>query len=315
MLLRDRLTTAPKAAALTGLLLAAMTACQHTPTSPPQPPPAPPPKVVFSQSHDREVQEILELARHDRWEEAQTKAKALFQRDPKNTIVSRIHAWVNQQAQLRRAQALEDKIREIDAKNSVFSPTLKSLLTGQKDRGLPPRKDVRDAVDKIESTPYIPDTYGKTIHEQGPLFDFESVKGRMFKVLEKEVSINLDNVPLETILVRLSQEAGVNIVADKSLPALKQVLGVHLAKVKLSEFFRYIARNYDLQFQTGPSWCGWWTPKTPSTSWKRPAFTACARASCCRPSSARGSEPDEPGGRHRGHHQHHGTDQAQPLRQ
>jgi len=125
-------------------------------------------------------------------------------------------------------------------------------LTEQKDRGLPPRKDVRDAVDRIENTPYFPDNYGKTIHEQGPLFDFESVKGRMFKALEKEVTVQLDNVPLETILVRLSQDAGINIVADKSLPALKQVLSVHLDKVKLSEFFRYIARNYDLQFQTGP---------------------------------------------------------------
>jgi len=194
----------------------------------------------------------MELARQDRWEEAQTKAFLLWQQNKNNPIVMRVHVWVDQQAQLRRAQALEDKIREIDAKNSVFNPTFKSLLTEQKDRGLPPRKDVRDAVDRIENTPYFPDNYGKTIHEQGPLFDFESVKGRMFKALEKEVTVQLDNVPLETILVRLSQDAGINIVADKSLPALKQVLSVHLDKVKLSEFFRYIARNYDLQFQTGP---------------------------------------------------------------
>jgi len=194
----------------------------------------------------------MELARQDRWEEAQTKAFLLWQQNKNNPIVMRVHVWVDQQAQLRRAQALEDKIREIDAKNSVFNPTFKSLVTEQKDRGLPPRKDVRDAVDRIENTPYFPDNYGKTIHEQGPLFDFESVKGRMFKALEKEVTVQLDNVPLETILVRLSQDAGINIVADKSLPALKQVLSVHLDKVKLSEFFRYIARNYDLQFQTGP---------------------------------------------------------------
>jgi type IV pilus assembly protein PilQ len=208
--------------------------------------------VVFSKSHDQEIKEIMELARQDRWEEAQTKAFLLWQQNKNNPIVMRVHVWVDQQAQLRRAQALEDKIREIDAKNSVFNPTFKSLLTEQKDRGLPPRKDVRDAVDRIENTPYFPDNYGKTIHEQGPLFDFESVKGRMFKALEKEVTVQLDNVPLETILVRLSQDAGINIVADKSLPALKQVLSVHLDKVKLSEFFRYIARNYDLQFQTGP---------------------------------------------------------------
>src|SRR5262249_27834289 len=41
------------------------------------------------------------------------------------------------------------------------------------------------------------------------------------------------------------------IVADKSLPALKQLLSVNLDKVKLGELFRYIGRNYELQFQVG----------------------------------------------------------------
>ena len=116
---------------------------------------------------------------------------------------------------------------------------------------MPPRKDVRDAVDRIENTPYIPDSYGKPVHEQGPMFDFESTQGRMFKVLEKEVNIHLDNVPLETVLINLSQTAGINIVADKSIPALKQVLSVNLDKVKLAEFLRYVGRNYELQFQIG----------------------------------------------------------------
>ncbi|HEX2922512.1 MAG TPA: type II secretion system protein GspD, partial [Chloroflexota bacterium] len=58
-------------------------------------------------------------------------------------------------------------------------------------------------------------------------------------------------VPLETILINLSQTSGINIVADKSLAALKQILSVNLEKVKLDEFLRYIGRNYDLQFQVG----------------------------------------------------------------
>jgi len=116
---------------------------------------------------------------------------------------------------------------------------------------LPATKDVRDTVHRIENSPSIPETYGKTIYEKGPLFDFESAKGRMVKVLEKEVSIHLDNAPLETVIVDLSQRVGVNIVADKSLPALKQSLSINLEKVKLGEFLRYVARNYDLQFQVG----------------------------------------------------------------
>jgi type IV pilus assembly protein PilQ len=244
MLSRSRLTPT-KAAVATALLLCSLTACQHSPAPPPKPP------ATYSETYDRQVKEILELANQNHWEEAQTKANALYAQNPKNPIVDRVHNWVNQQAQQRRAQALEDKIRTIDAKNSVFNPTIPSLLEEKKDRGLPARKDVRNAVDQIENTPYVPDTYGKTLHEQGPLFDFESAKGRMSKVLEKEVSVHLDNVPLETILVNLSQSSGVNIVADKSLPPLKQVLSVNLDKVKLNEFLRYVGRNYELQFQVG----------------------------------------------------------------
>ncbi len=236
-----------KAAAMAILLLFAMPACRHTPSTTPPPPQ----RVKYSQTYDPEIKEILALAKENRWEEAQAKAKALHERDPKNPILGRVQTWVDQQAQQRRAQALEDQIRSIDAKNSPFSPTIGSLLKEQRDRGLPPRKDVRDAVDRIESTPWVPETYGKTVHEAAPLFDFESAKGRMSKVLEKEVTLHLDNVPLETILINLSQSSGVNIVADKSLPALKQMLSVNLEKVKLGEFFRYVGRNYDLQFQVG----------------------------------------------------------------
>src|SRR5215472_14149896 len=209
MLSPPKLTITTIAYAAAALLLLGLTACQH----PSPPPPSPPPKVTYSETYDREIKEIMTLAGQNRWEEAQAKANALYQQDPKNQILARVHSWVEQQSQAQRAEALEDKIRSIDAKNSGFNPTIKSLLTEQKDRGLPPRKDIRDAVDRIENTPYIPDTYGQTAHEQGPLFDFESEKGRMAKVLEKEVSIHLDNVPLETILIHLSQSSGVNIVA------------------------------------------------------------------------------------------------------
>src|SRR5512137_1168540 len=247
MLSRARLSTTSKAAVAVALLLCSFTACRNPK---PQPSPGTPP-VKYNKSYDAEIREIMDLAGKGRWEEAQTKATALHEMAPKNPVVERVYTWVVQTGQQRREQALENEIREIDAKNSVFSPTIKSLLTENKDRGLPARKDIRDAVDRIENTPWIPETYGKTVTEKGPLFDFESEKGHMVKVLEKEVTIHLDNVPLETLLINLSQTAGVNIVADKSLPALKQVLSVNLDKVKLGEFLRYIARNYELQFQVG----------------------------------------------------------------
>src|SRR5438552_11976460 len=257
MLARTTLTIL-RAAAGTGLLLIFFGCCHHPVGAPIKPFSSnSPPKVEFNPTYDAEIKEIMELARKERWEEAQVKADALFQRAPENPMVQRIHSWVAEARQKRREQALEDKIREIEASDSVFNPTLPGLFREQKDRGLPATKDVRDAVQRIENSPYIPESYGKTVHRPEPLFDLESTKGRMSKVLDKEVSIHLDNVPLETILMTLSQTTGVNIVADKSLPALKQLLTVNIGgqtnlnNVKLGEFMRYVARNYDLQFQVG----------------------------------------------------------------
>ncbi|PYJ02949.1 MAG: hypothetical protein DME25_14305, partial [Verrucomicrobia bacterium] len=114
-----------KAAAAVTLVLVALTACQHPkPTKP-----IPPPKVSYSETHDQEIKEIMELARKDQWEEAQAKATALYQKDPKNPMMERIHSWVLQAGQKHREQALENSIRDIDAKSSVFDPTLPGIFT------------------------------------------------------------------------------------------------------------------------------------------------------------------------------------------
>ncbi len=220
----------------------------------------PPPIVKYSKEYDPQIEAIIRLANQGRWEEAQTNADALYlqaeadaarSNTPVDPVVQRVQSWIAREGKRVRQQNLENKIRQVDAKNSVFNPTLKSLLTEQKDRGLPPRKDVRDTVSRIENSRYIPESYGKTLHEQGPLFDLETAPGPMSKLLDKEVSIHLDNVPLGTVLVQLSHSSGINIVADKSLPALKQVLTINLDHVKLGEFLKYVSRNYDLQFQVG----------------------------------------------------------------
>jgi len=249
--------------------LAFLTSCQRTQESPTaayartgstaalaraKPVPAKPskvPPVRYSPTHDDEIKEVFELARQDRWEEAETRANALRARDPQDPVVQRMFDWVKQQRERQRNRALEDDIRSIESSDSVFNPTIKSLATEQKDRGLPPRKDVRDAVQQIESTPYIPETFGKTNYLRGLMFDFESRQGRMAKILEREVSVQLDDAPLEAIIFNLGQAEGINFVADKSLPAFKSKLSVNMNKVRLSEFLRYITRNLELQFQIG----------------------------------------------------------------
>lgn len=209
------------------------------------------PKVRYSATYDEEIKVIFDLAESGRWEEAEAKASALSEKDPSDAAVQRIVRWVTKQRQLRREQAVEDKIRDVDAKSSPFNPTVPGLLTERKDRGLAPRKDVRDAVDRIENTPYVPDSFGKTVIQRGELYNLDSNQGRMSRILEKEVSIQLDNVTLEAIIFNLGLAEGVNFIADKSLPAFKQTLSINLQKVKLAELLSYVSRNLEVQFQVG----------------------------------------------------------------
>jgi type IV pilus assembly protein PilQ len=209
------------------------------------------PKATYSATHDAEIKEIFSLAESQRWEEAEARVNALIAHDPQEPGAQRLLSWVKKQRELRRDQALEDRIREIDANSSAFNPTVPGLLRESKDRGLPPRRDVRDVVQQIQSTPYIPESFGRTNHHKGLLFELESAQGQMAKVLEKEISVHLDNATLESIIFNIGQAEGINFVADKALPAFKQTLSVNMGKVKLGNFLRYVSRNLDLQFQVG----------------------------------------------------------------
>ncbi len=225
------------------------TTAKAEPEEPPKP--SKKPRIRFDSIHDEEIKAIFKTAENNDWEGAERLATDLYEANPGDTSVDRIYKWILQQRKLRRAQEVEDKIREIDGQNSVFNPTVPRLLTEKKDRGLPPRKDVRDTVEQIENTPYFPPTYGKTVIRKGPMWDLEAARGRMANLLEKEVSVHLDDAALETIIFNVGQAEGINFVADKSLPAFKQKLSVNLEKVKLDEFLRYVSRNLDIQFQIG----------------------------------------------------------------
>lgn len=243
------------AGALGGLLVAllGLTACQrYEEGKPPRAAePAKTSKVTYSAFHDEEIKAILKLADEGRWEEAEARARALEAKDPQDSAARRLLGWVQKQRELQRNRTLEDRIREIDAKRSSFNPTITSLLTETKDRGLPPRKDVRDLVDQIEATPYIPPTYGRTNRVEGMLFDLESQQGAMMKLLQKPISLHLDNTTLNDIIFTIGQTEGINFVADRSLPAFQQKLSIHMERVKLWELLRYISRNLDVQFQVG----------------------------------------------------------------
>jgi len=233
-----------------------LTSCQSQPkpvkTAQPAANPAPGPKAgQYSSRYEEEFENIFKLARQGKWDEAEAWVNALAAKAPDDESVKRVQGWVAKQRQFLREKNIEDKIREIDAKNSDLNPSLPRLLTESKDRGLPPRQDVREAIQKMDAIPYFPENFGKTVRQKSRMFDLESPESRMAKILDKEISVHLDNVTLEAIIFTVGQQEGINFVADKALPAFKQTLSVNLDRVKLGEFLRYVARNLDVQFQIG----------------------------------------------------------------
>lgn len=208
-------------------------------------------EVKYDRMYDPQIQRILTLAKRDKWAQAEEEAEALYAIASNNPRVERVHWWVKKEAEKRRDKALEDKIRAVNDADSVFSPTPLSLITEQKNRGLPPRRDVRDAVEQIEATPYIPDSYGKVIIKKGRLFDLDKPAGKMAEILDRQISVTVDEVTLESIIFDIGTREGINFVADKSIPAFQQKISVNFQEVRLAEFLRYISRNMDVQFQVG----------------------------------------------------------------
>lgn len=209
-------------------------------------------KVAMSPSHDVELRHIIDLGRHNQWAEAETRASALYALDPKDASVQRVYNWVRTEGPKQREKALENQIREVTAsQDKRFNPTVGSILTGKKSEGLPPRSDLRDAIEKIRATPYVPESYGKTIQSRGALADFRTEKGQMQAILDKKIEIHLDDVPLESLVFNVGQQEGINFIADKSLPALQQKLTANFKDVKLREFLYYVQRNLGVQFQVG----------------------------------------------------------------
>jgi type IV pilus assembly protein PilQ len=132
-----------------------------------------------------------------------------------------------------------------------MNPSIKELWKESKDRGLPPRKDIRDALEMIEAEPYVPETFGKKITKRGLLFDAQSERGRMSGLLDNTVSIQTDEQTVKEILFDIGGKEGINFIADQGLAPLQQKLTLNLDRVKLGELLGYISRNVGVQFQVG----------------------------------------------------------------
>ena len=157
-------------------------------------------RVEYSAAYDSELEFIFSLSERGKWEEAEAEVGLLIQSHPGDTTLLRIGDWVATQKKLLRQQAIEDRIRTIDAKQTGMNPSIKDIWMDNKSRGLPPRKDIRDALEMIQAEPYVPETFGKKITKQGFLFDARSELGRMSGLLDNTVSIQTDEQTVKEIL-------------------------------------------------------------------------------------------------------------------
>jgi type IV pilus assembly protein PilQ len=210
-----------------------------------------PPPIRFSAEHDAVIREIFDLAKQGKWEDAEFRSARLVKQFPEDASLARLHGWVRDSQRMIRERAIEDKIREIDSRNSPFNPGVIDLITEQKDRGLTPRKDLRDAVQQIEAVPYVPESYGKKIEHRGFLTSPLVTEGPMAELLNRRIDVRLDDVTLEQIIFELGNREKINFVADKTLPAFQKKLSVNFEQVRLREFLNYVSRNLGLHFQVG----------------------------------------------------------------
>ena len=102
------------------------------------------PKIKFDATHDAEIQEVFALVDKEEWETAELKSLALVEEYPNDPALNRLYTWVADRRKVVRERAIEDRIRQVEAKNSPFNPTVVDLFTEEKNRGLTPRKDLRD---------------------------------------------------------------------------------------------------------------------------------------------------------------------------
>ena len=208
-------------------------------------------RVKYNAAYDKELDSIFNLSEKGKWEEAEAEISLLLQQYQEDPVLTRISEWVTTQKKLLRQQAVEDRIRSVNARQTGMNPTLKELWNESKDRGLPPRKDLRDALEMIEATPYVPETFGKKVTKKGFLFDAQSEKGRMSELLKIKVSIEVENLSIQQILFDLGKKEGINFVADQDMKPLQQKLSLKLDNVSLNELLEYIARNTGVKFQVG----------------------------------------------------------------
>lgn len=96
----------------------------------------------------------------------------------------------------------------------------------------------------------VPETYGKTVVIDAKLPPPEIPVGPMEAVINKNVSISLDNAGLVELVNALKETCKLNVIADDALAADK-TLTIAVQDAPLQEILTYISRNMGVAFHLG----------------------------------------------------------------
>lgn len=232
--------------------------CQSKPSSPspvataPAAAPVAPPPPPVSVNFDQPMREILDLARAGKWIEAESRAVELKRGAPQDPAVDRLHTWVLTEGQRRRDRALETEFRQIEAQDSRFANKLSDVLLDPDARSLDLPRSLRGALDDVEKAASIPEPYGRVIERSAPMVGLtESPASQMDEVLKQTMTLQVDDVTLESIIFTVGKNTGINFVADRSLPQFQRKLGVNMRDVPVSQFLDFVSRQMDLHFEIG----------------------------------------------------------------
>lgn len=203
--------------------------------------------------YQEEIDEILSLARRDRWSEAEEQAAKLLGIAPNDRSVLRVYTWVKAENSTRKDRELENKLRDISASASRTNPGIKEIFTSKKTEGLQPRSDLRETLEEIKNAQTIPETFGKVIEAQETMEDLDSARVKMKAILQRNIRLKLASVTLEVVLNTIAQQEKINFIYEPGLAALGKTLKMDniTQDLTLGEFLNYLTRNFALQFQVG----------------------------------------------------------------
>lgn len=211
-----------------------------------------PSPVPVSEYFDQPMREILDLARKGDWSQAEARAMQLKADAPTDVSVERLYTWVLAEGQRRRDRELESELRKIEAQDSRFTNKISDVLLDPDGRRLDLPRSLRGALKDVANASEIPDPYGRTIERAAPMVGLgETSVGNMDAAMVKTMSLQVDDLTLESIIFTVGKNTGINFVADRSLPQFQRKLSVNMIDVPVAQFLNFVSRQMDLHFEIG----------------------------------------------------------------